>query len=122
MLLTLHTETVIDACHQLRGYNGNCSRQHGHSWWLHVWIKGDSSQKDEIGILFDFGEIKKIQGKLDHQFINEIPPFDTINATAENLSEWIYEELKKIKPDLQFKIRLYETAVTKKTWCECGDF
>ena len=53
MLLKLYTETVIDSCHQLRNYDGNCSRMHGHTWKISIWIKGDSSLKNEVGILFD---------------------------------------------------------------------
>jgi 6-pyruvoyltetrahydropterin/6-carboxytetrahydropterin synthase len=121
-LLTLHTEVVIDSCHQLRGYQGNCNRLHGHSWFIEVWIKGRIDQKDEIGILYDFGNIKKIKDIFDHQFINEISPFDKINATAENLAEYFYNMLKSEKIDLLFKVRVYETYVGKKTYCDYGDW
>jgi 6-pyruvoyltetrahydropterin/6-carboxytetrahydropterin synthase len=122
MELTLHTETVIDSSHYLKGYDGKCAAIHGHSWKLQVWIKGDSSQCDDVGILFDFGNIKKIQEKLDHKLINTISPFDEINPTAENLSIWIYNALTDINFNLKYKVRLYETAVGKETYCECGDF
>jgi len=122
MELTLHTETVIDSCHCLKGYEGACSRIHGHSWFIEVWIKGDSKQKDKVGILFDFGNIKKIKEKYDHYFLNDIPPFNIINPTAENLTEKIYVELKETSPKLKFKVRIYETYVGKKTYCEGGDF
>ena len=121
-LLTLHTEVVIDSCHQLRGYSGACSRQHGHTWFIEVWIKGKKEYKDEVGILFDFGNVKKIRDEFDHQFINEISPFDKINATAENLTEHFYNQLKKQRPELLFKVRVYETKVGKETWCEFGDW
>jgi len=122
MMLTLHTETVIDSCHYLRDYVGKCSSPHGHSWKVEVWIMGDSSKKDDVGILFDFGNINKIKDQLDHKIINDVDPFHKINPTAENLSEWIYNQLKENDPDLMFKIRLYETVVGKETYCECGDF
>lgn len=122
MSLLLHTEVVIDSCHQLKGYKGKCKNVHGHSWFIEVWIKGDTNQKDKVGILFDFGKVKKIKDKFDHKFINEIPPFDTINPTAENLSEYFYEMLKKERKELEFKVRVYETKVGKETWCEYGDW
>ena len=122
MEITLHTETAIDASHYLKGYDGNCKNIHGHTWFLEVWIKGDSSQVDEVGILFDFGNVKQIKEVFDHKLINEIKPFDKINPTAENLSEFIYTTLKSYNEKLQFKIRLYETKVGKDTWCEVGDF
>ena len=120
--LTLHTEVVIDSSHYLKGYEGNCKRIHGHSWFIEVWIKGNASQLDDVGILFDFGNIKKLKDKYDHQLINEISPFDKINPTAENLCEQFYYELKDESPKLSFKIRVYETKVGKETWCEGGDF
>jgi queuosine biosynthesis protein QueD len=120
--LLLHTETVIDSAHQLIGYDGPCQRIHGHSWVLEVWIQGYPSQLDKDGILFDFGRIKNIKERYDHRFINEIPPFDRINPTAENLVQEIYKQLKYISPELEFCIRLYETKVGKETWCMYGDF
>jgi len=122
MKIRLHTEAVIDSAHYLRGYQGKCSTPHGHSWFLEVWVEGDNSQCDEIGILFDFGNIKKIQEILDHKLINGVEPFDLLNPTAENLAFWIYSELKKINSNLNYKVRLYETFVGKKTWVELGDF
>ena len=122
MQLLLHTETFVDSAHHLRGYDGKCSRTHGHLWRIRVWIKGDSEQCDSVGILFDFGNIKKLQEKLDHYDINTIEPFDKVNPTAENLCRYFYEELNEMSPNLYFRVRVYETVVGKKTWCECGDF
>ncbi len=46
----------------------------------------------------DFRDLKKhtdeIIEKFDHAMLNEIPPFDRINPTAENLARYIYEQLK----------------------------
>lgn len=122
MEITLYTEIAIDSCHQLRGYDGACSRMHGHTWFVRLWIKGDESEKDEVGILYDFGNVKKLKDIYDHRFLNEIPPFDEMNATAENITRVIYDELKLQKPQLKFKVRLYETKVGKETYCEMGDF
>ena len=119
MQLTLFTETAIDSAHKLVGYDGKCAQMHGHTWLLKVWVKGDDSQKDKVGILFDFGNINKIKEMLDHQIINDVI---VANPTAENISFWIYEKLKEMKPDLKFKVRLYETAVLKHTYCERSDF
>jgi 6-pyruvoyltetrahydropterin/6-carboxytetrahydropterin synthase len=121
-LLTLHTEVVLDSSHQLRGYDGNCSRLHGHTWLIEIWIKGEEQNKDEVGILFDFGNVKKIKEEFDHRFLNDIEPFNVINSTAENLTVHFYNKLKTERPELMFKVRVYETYVGKKTWCEYGDW
>ena len=122
MKLTLHTETVIDSSHYLNDYNGKCANTHGHSWFVEIWIKGEPNQLDNVGILFDFGNVKKIKEKYDHKLINTISPFDEINPTAENLSMNIYDELLEINPNLDYKVRIYETKVGKETYCEYGDF
>jgi len=135
MKIILHTETTIDSAHQLKGYDGKCSQIHGHTWFIDLWVRGNKSQLDKDGILFDFGKIKKIKNLLDHRFINDHPFFDKnlefdfkgeirhgVNPTAENLSLFIYDELKSENPNLEYKIRLYETKIGKETYCELGDF
>lgn len=123
-MLTLHTETVIDCAHYLKGYDGACANQHGHSVFLEIWIRGTIDQCDDVGILFDFGNVKKIKDEFDHKLINEHPYFKEtgLNPTAENISHYIYCKLSKENPGLQFKVRFYETKVGKETWCEEGDW
>ena len=119
MILTLHTETTIDSCHNLTGYDGKCSNMHGHTWLIELWFKGSSKNLDNVGILVDFGIVKKLKEELDHKYLNDVIHF---NPTAEHLCEWIYEWLKNMIPIyVTTKVRLYETAVRKQTWCECGD-
>ena len=120
MKLTLHTEVAIDSAHYLEGYNGKCAHMHGHTWKIELWFKGDSSLKDNVGILVDFGIVKELKELLDHKVINiEINQ----NPTAENLTEYIYKYIKsKIDKQIQVKVRVYETYVEKKTYCEGGDF
>lgn len=123
MILTLYTETVIDSCHYLRDYkDGPCNRIHGHSWLISIWVRGDEKYKNEVGILYDFTNVKRIKDKFDHYALNDIIPFNKINPTAENISSQIYKELKLGRPELDFKVRVYETKVGKETYCECGDF
>ena len=120
MELTLHTEVVLDSCHKLEGYEGKCKNLHGHSWLVEIWFKGDSKLKDTVGILVDFGIIKILKEQLDHTYINDVIG---VNPTAENLTEWIYRRIKKeINNKIKVTVRVYETLVGKKTYCEGGDF
>lgn len=84
------------AAHALRGYVGDCARLHGHNWKIEAEIK--TSGVNDIGIAIDFKDIKRalkeIADTLDHRYLNEIPPFDTINPTAENVAAWFYQQLK----------------------------
>lgn len=119
MKLILHTEFVFDSAHYLDDYEGKCKFCHGHTYFVDVWIRGDSSQLQKNGILFDFGNTKTIKEKLDHKLLNEEVIF---NPTAENLCMFIYNYFKIVEKELQFKIRIYETKVGKETYCETGDF
>ena len=125
MKLTLHTETTVDSCHKLEGYDGKCKNLHGHTWKIELWFKGDSEYKDKVGILIDFGIVKLLKEELDHKYLNDVL---NMNPTAENLSEWVYiyvkDSIEKANrpEEIELKVRIYETAVDKKTYCECGDF
>ena len=117
--ITLHTEDYFDSCHRLRNYEGKCCNYHGHTWKLEIWAQGVDNQKDEIGILFDFGEVKKIKELLDHKDLNEmVPYFSDVNPTAENISEFILNILKLKYINLDFRVKLFETYAGKKTWCQ----
>ena len=92
--------THFAASHQLHGYEGACQALHGHTWKVEVSIR--TEELDEIGISFDFKALKdmtnEIIDRLDHKHVNDIPPFDKINPTAENLGKYIYNELKIMLP------------------------
>ena len=89
-------EDSFEAAHSLREYNGKCANIHGHNFKVKVELKAE--KLDELGMVEDFiileKQLKQVTDKLDHKLINEIPPFDTINPTAERLAEYIYQELK----------------------------
>lgn len=123
MELTLHTEGWYDASHSLEDYDGKCANKHGHTYLVRVWVKGEESQLNKSGILWDFGNLKKIISQFDHTDLNELfNEVQGINSTAENQAMFIYNRLKEIDPDLKFKIRLYEQIAPKRSYCECGDF
>ena len=88
--------TDFDAAHQLRGYKGKCENIHGHHWKVEVEVFAETL--NELGFVIDFKELKKITeeviSRLDHAFINKIPPFDEINPSSENIARWIYMSLK----------------------------
>ncbi len=93
-MFQVSVDEVFAAGHALRGYRGKCENLHGHNYKVRVTLAGESL--DHIGLLYDFKDLKEtIQctiRKLDHCFINEIPPFDILNPSAENLAKYFYEE------------------------------
>lgn len=94
---TLKIHTEFAAAHQLHGYVGNCARMHGHNWKVEVEVTG--TRLDGVGMVVDFKEMKRaareVAGLLDHFYLNDIPPFDHINPTAENIAAWFYQEVGK---------------------------
>ena len=98
-------EQHFDAAHFLRGYQGKCEALHGHRFRVVVRVK--SSGIDEIGMAYDFTVLKQhladILSRFDHTCLNDVPPFDKINPSSENIASTIYGELK---------LRLVEPPVT----------
>ena len=88
---TLKVLTDFSSAHTLRDYPGECSRLHGHNWKLEVEVTG--RELDKIGMVLDFKTIRKhakeVIADLDHHYLNDIQPFDTINPTAENIAAHI---------------------------------
>jgi 6-pyruvoyltetrahydropterin/6-carboxytetrahydropterin synthase len=89
-------EQHFDAAHFLRGYQGKCEALHGHRF--KVIARVSSNQLDDIGMAYDFTELKQHVGeivtRLDHTSLNDIPPFDKINPSSENIATTIYNELR----------------------------
>ena len=92
---------------------------HGHNYVLEVTVEGDPDPV--TGMVFDLRELKEILNQevvepMDHRFLNrEVPPFDRIVPTAENIAAEIWRRLEgRIKRGHQSarlaKVRLYETA------------
>jgi 6-pyruvoyltetrahydropterin/6-carboxytetrahydropterin synthase len=83
------------AAHRLRGYRGDCEKLHGHNWRVEVCLA--AGRLDELGMVVDFREVKAVLGevldRLDHGYLNEVPPFDERNPTTENLCRHIAEGL-----------------------------
>lgn len=120
-------EFTFDAAHHLHCYEGKCKNLHGHTYKV---ILGVSGFVDEIGLVIDFGDLKKIWKEeieifLDHRYLNETLP--NMNTTAENMVVWIYEKLAESlnsrSEELRVEfIRLYETptsfAEVRREWME----
>jgi 6-pyruvoyltetrahydropterin/6-carboxytetrahydropterin synthase len=86
------------AAHQLRDFEGDCERLHGHNWKVEVYVTGENVGHD--GLLIDFRKIKDAtkQGldEFDHKFLNDLEPFKIENPSSENIARYIYRYLSKL--------------------------
>ncbi len=89
-----------------------CRQMHGHSFMITLRLIGESVEP--IGWVRDYHEIQKsvepTLKKLDHQVLNKVPGLE--NPTSENLSYWLYNEIKKTIPEL-VQIIVAETPSTE---------
>ena len=96
-MFEVSVDAAFAAAHRLRGYQGKCEELHGHNYRVRLIVAGD--QLDQIGLLQDFTVLKRvlrgIVDKLDHKYLNELPPFDKMNPSAENLAWFIHDEMAK---------------------------
>ena len=110
-------EVTVDqtfaAAHALRDYKGGCENLHGHNFKVQVVLAGE--RLDDAGLLVDFIDVKNLMGeilaRLDHQNLNETPPFDVKNPSAENIAEYICTEMTGGLVNTPVPVRIREVKV-----------
>jgi len=89
---------------------------HGHNYILEVTLEGEPDPVS--GMIFDLKRLKDIIQQsviepMDHRFLNhEVPPFDKVVPTAENVAVEIWDRLQPQLhggPARLQNVRLYET-------------
>jgi 6-pyruvoyltetrahydropterin/6-carboxytetrahydropterin synthase len=112
-------EHTFAAGHALRNYHGKCENVHGHNYRVQIAVEGE--QLDENGLLHDFADLKKrlraTSEYLDHQFINDLKPFDEINPSAENIAKFFGDTIQKELPSARISyVRVWETDTSYATY------
>jgi 6-pyruvoyltetrahydropterin/6-carboxytetrahydropterin synthase len=117
----ISVEYSFAAGHALREYKGKCENVHGHNYKVQVTLAGD--KLNSAGLLMDFvdlrAQIKRLVEKLDHRFLNDIPPFDQLNPSAENLAKYICEGIEPQARNQGLEVRgvtVWETDTTSATY------
>jgi len=97
----------FSAAHFLEHYKGKCEKMHGHTFQIEVYL--GVNELDKSGIAIDFKKVKAYLKELlpDHMVLNEVFDF---SPSAENLSRYFYEELKKKYPVTRILIWESENA------------
>lgn len=123
-MFVVSVQAHYDSAHFLRHYKGKCERLHGHRYVVELALA--SEELDESGIAFDFVVVKRLlrelAERLDHQNLNDLPPFDELEPSAENQARYFYQELKRQLPgnlrDAMLYTRVWETPTQ---WAQYSD-
>lgn len=114
--LTLRTEFC--AAHAIV-MKGEREAVHGHNWRVTVIVGGDELDSD--GLLCDFhaieGELARIVAPFQNADLNQTPPFDEVNPTAERVAQHIGETLAASLPT---GVALVRASVTEAPGCEAA--
>jgi len=120
-MFEVSVEQTFASAHALRNYKGKCENVHGHNWKVQVVLEGE--KLDGTGLLVDFIDVKNLMAqvieKLDHQHLNEIPPFDEINPSAENIAEYFYRRMTQGLADAPVRVqsvKIWETDIQSATF------
>ena len=130
--MKLRTSFDFDSAHRLVDYPGKCNNLHGHIWNVLLEVEGE--KLDNIGMLWDFTNVKKLKDLFDHKTIlsncsKNLKLIKSIkatcgedslylmhsNPTAENLCKEILIIIKDNFPKLKYKVTVFESP---KSSCE----
>ena len=126
MKVTVHRKAHFNAAHRLYRKDwsfekneevfGLCNnpRYHGHNYELIASVTGEIDP--ETGYVIDVKILKdiiksEVENAFDHKNLNEeVPEFEDLNPTAENIAVVIYNKIKaKLDPKFHLEVTLYET-------------
>ncbi len=97
-MIEIFRQFQFEAAHRLPALppGHKCSRLHGHSYRVDVFVGGDL--RAEEGWIMDFEEVKAafspVVEQLDHHYLNEIAGLE--NPTCELLAIWIWDHLQPL--------------------------
>jgi len=114
-MFMVSVQAHYDSAHFLRNYRGKCERLHGHRYVVEIALA--SNELNEAGIAFDFVDVKRtlreLADHLDHNNLNDLPPFDVLEPSAENQAKYFYDEMRRLLPspmsDAVVYARVWET-------------
>ena len=122
---TLNTEFTFDAAHHIEGYDGKCSKLHGHTYRVRMSAKSHklnpSKYLESPDMVCDFNELKwagksEEKGGLDHSYLNQVL---SVSTTAERIAEFIHQETKRrIPAEIELTVTVWETP---NSWVEYTD-
>jgi len=120
----LSIATHFSAAHSLRDYPGDCARLHGHNWHVKLFVECEAL--DELGLGIDYKimktELKAALEPWDHYNLNDVPPFDVINPSSENVARELYKKMSQRLDNERLRvsrIEISETCTATVTYWPC---
>jgi 6-pyruvoyltetrahydropterin/6-carboxytetrahydropterin synthase len=129
----ISAEVTFAASHQIRDEGAELGLEplHGHNFRLEAFVSRPSGALPESGLVMDFldleEKLREVVAPYDHRHLNDLPPFDAVIPTTENLAHFFFGELEKRLPDgVELRrVRVWEAPTYSATYGygygnECG--
>lgn len=111
----LRVQTVFCAAHAIV-IRGVREPVHGHNWRVVVTVAGAGLDGD--GLLCDFHEVeaalREAVAPWHNRHLNEVPPFDAVNPTAELVAKAVWE---RVSARLGLGVRVASAEVSEAEGC-----
>lgn len=120
-MFELKVKGDIASAHRLRGYEGRCKDLHGHTWKIEVTLI--SATLDAIGMVADFkvmkALLKEILDPIDHVCLNDLPFFQEVNPTTENIAKYVFQKFSVACAPLKVKqVEVWESELASSIYYE----
>ena len=117
-MFSIRVERVFPATHAVT-IRGVDEEPHPHDWRVRVTL--ESASLDEDGLLCDFHDLEQNLDSVLSVFhgsdLNETPPFDQLNPSAENVA---WHLARSIEPGLPDGVDTIVVSVTEAPGCEAA--
>ena len=115
-LFTITVESTFSAEHQLTLAGGSGEAVHSHEWIVRAAVS--AAKLDENGLVVDFSQLKekvaKIVAPLDGTRLEDVPSFQGLNTSAENVAKYIF---MKLEPALARNVKLKYVEICEEAGC-----
>lgn len=118
-------EAVFSASHQLVSAEGEVESLHGHNFRVEATV--GARELDRLGLVMDFEEleelVKEVLAPYDHRHLNDLPPFDRLSPSTENLAKLLFakieEKLESPRVELR-SVRVWEARNYRASYGHLG--
>lgn len=114
-MYSVAVEITFEGGHYLTMRDGKKELPHSHKWRVRAMVR--SEELDDYGLVMDFHELLQLLREAAEplsrgDYINELPPFDQENPSAERLGQYIYQRLSdNLPPGVHLsEVKVWETA------------